>query len=199
MNIYGDNLISGHKAKLLNIVLIILGIALLGWNISIWMTAPTVQTAGVKAEKKSAPRQVKKGHLRRTAYNKIVTEDLFRSTRRPYVAPITPKAPPKAVQSVAPLKAPNLTLLGTIILNKGNAAVISQKGKEDETRSYRVGESIAGFKITEITEKEVLLSRGNTPLRIVMNDNTQAVPAKRRGWPSTTRSVSQRWPNTAQK
>ncbi|MFQ5480086.1 MAG: type II secretion system protein N [Thermodesulfobacteriota bacterium] len=199
MNIYGDSIISGRKAKLLNIILILLGIALLGWNISIWTKPSVMHVTGQRHEKKAAEKTVKKGPLRRSAYNRIITEDLFRETRKPYTAKVQSAPVTAAVQKKAPIVAPNLTLLGTIILNNGNAAVISMKGQEDKTRSYRVGESIGGFKITEITEKEVFLSSGAVPLKVMMNDNVQARPGVRSRWPASTGPASLSWPNTQQR
>jgi len=193
MNVYGGDFISGRNAKLLNIILIILGISLLGWNVRIWMKPSVVPSTYIGHEKKAAVKYVKKGPVRRTAYNRIVTEDLFRASRKPYAASATTVAVKKVVQSRVPVAAPKLKLLGTVILDNGKAAIISDIGPAQETKSYKVGENIGGFEITTITENSVILTRGTESLEIIMNDNSKSAAGAKRGWKTTTRSLPQPW------
>ncbi|MFQ5353312.1 MAG: hypothetical protein ACE5DR_00055 [Thermodesulfobacteriota bacterium] len=206
MNIYGNNLISGRNARLLNLMLISLGLFFIGWTISIWIAPSTVPSSGLRHKKEVSERYERQRLLRMSAYNNIVKNDLFMSTRRQYVPP--PKHAPvkRAVRSAAPLKTPDIRLLGTVILDNGRAAVMSLQGMESETRSYKVGDTLGGFKINKITDNSVSLQRGAETLTVFMNEKAGekvgkrgAVPSFRGGTAGSTgtdrkpRPLSPRW------
>ena len=170
MNIYGNNLISSRNTKLLNIMLITMGVFFLGWTLSIWMAPSTVSSSGVKLKKEMTGKYERLRLLRMSAYNTIAANDLFRATRKRYVAPPKATAVKKVVRTAAPLKTPNLRLFGTIILDDGRAAVMSIQGLESATKSYKVGETIGGFKINKITDNTVSLKRGTETLTVLMNE-----------------------------
>ncbi|MFQ5442184.1 MAG: hypothetical protein ACE5EB_05605 [Thermodesulfobacteriota bacterium] len=169
MNIYHDNLISGANAKFLNALLIAVIIFLLGWTVTIWMEpaagpSPTAETPA------KAPRNYGEKTLPgRSSYNLIVKKDLFRASRRKYVAPPKPRAVKRVVRKKPVLKAPSLTLLGTVILDDGKAAMMSFRGRENDAKFYRVGDKVGGFTIKKIDEKSVLLKRGKRTLKVLMS------------------------------
>lgn len=175
MNIYGNNFLSSRDARLLNILLISAGIFFLVWTLSIWISTSNVPSGVARQDKEMTPKYEKQRLLRMSAYNQISTKDLFSPTRTKYVAPRTAVAKP-VVRAAAPSKAPSLKLLGTVILDNGHAAVMSVQGMEDETRSYKEGESIGGFRIDTITDNSVSLSRGSERLVVLMNEKPGTTP-----------------------
>lgn len=179
MNIYRDNLIPGADSKLLNALLIVLVIFLLAWTATIWMKpAAAPSLTAVRPEK--APRDyVGKKLPGRASYNLIAKKDLFRASRRAYVAPPKPKAVKKVVRKKPVLKAPSLTLLGTVILDDGKAAMMSFRGRENDAKFYKVGDKVGGFTIKKIDEESVLLKRGSQTLKVLMSRTDGARGGKR--------------------
>jgi len=78
---------------------------------------------------------------------------LFSPGRHP---PAPPPAPIIAAAAPAP-PPPNLILFGTI-LDADDARAIVGVGNADNTRRVRVGDDIGGWKVTEIEERQVVLS-----------------------------------------
>ncbi len=194
MNMYGNNIISGRNTKLLSIMLITTGVFLLGWNVKIWST-PSISTNFTQRHEKKNTKQTSGTRLlSRSAYNRIVTADPFRASRRAYSAPVKARVPVQQTARIAPvLRAPNLVLLGTVLLDNGRAAMLSNVGRDSETNSYKTGDTIGGFMIKEITKNSVLLTRGLDQLSVTMNDiadSTKDTPTVRfntGGWQSTQR------------
>jgi hypothetical protein len=87
--------------------------------------------------------------------------DRLSSTRqRPLFSPgRRPPAPPPApiIAAAPPPPPPNLILFGTI-MDADDARAIVGVGNTDKTRRVRIGDDIGGWKVTEIEERQVVLS-----------------------------------------
>lgn len=174
MNMYGNKIISGRSTKLLSLMLITTGIFLLGWNIKVWSTPSIITDHIVRHEKKAAKHSSGTKILSRSAYNRIVNEDPFRASRRAYTAPVKARVVTQTARVAPVLRAPNLVLLGTVILDNGRAAMLSSVGGNSETISYKTGDTIGGFTIKEISEDSVILSRGDEQMYVSMNERAKA-------------------------
>lgn len=128
---------------------------------------PAMASAGVK-------KQPEKGSL-----GVIIEKDLFRPSRQK-PSPPKPKPKPKAepVAVLPPPKSPppRLTLSGTVLLDSGDVALLSLQG-EGASGRYRIGDEIAGFRITEIGSDRVTLRRDDELLSVFMNSGQAGVHA----------------------
>jgi len=177
MNIYGDTFATGRNARFLNFLLIVAGIALFAWTVSIWME-PAVVPYHTAARRAKAPSHSGVRRLSgRSSYNIIVNNDIFRASRKRYVAPPKPVAIRGTVRTIQPAQLPSLTLLGTVILDKSKAAIISLRGRENEAEFYKVGDTIGEFTIKKILKDSVLLKSGTQVLEVPLNRPNDA-----KGW-----------------
>jgi len=174
MNIYGGVLISGKNARALNIILIVTGIALFALTVSIWMR-PAI------APYESPARSVRKHNVsgvlippNRSAYNIIVNNDIFRASRKRYVAPKEAMPPRNTARAGRLTQLPSLTLLGTVILHESTAAIISLRGKENDAKFYMLGDTIEGFTIKKIDKDSVLLKNGTQVITLPLSRPNEA-------------------------
>jgi len=169
VSVYGDTLSTGRDSRFLNVLLIIAGIVLVAWTISVWM-GPTVAPYQT-----SRPRAVKKADsgVRRArsmaSYSIVVNKDIFRASRARYMGAREPVAARQALRTNSAGQVPSLTLLGTVILNESRAAIISLRGREKDAKFYKVGDTIGNFTLTEIGKDAVSLRSGGKALRLPLS------------------------------
>lgn len=169
MKIYSDTLVKGGRGKLLNALLICTALFLIAWNISIWMKPMSAPSTTVKgpASEVYGPGERELPNMR--SYDVIVNKDVFNASRKKYVAPRKPKARKRVVSKAATVRTPHLTLLGTVILDDGKAAMIAFQGRENDARFYKVEDKIDGYTIKKIDQDSVLLKSGKRTLKVEMN------------------------------
>jgi len=169
MRIYGDTLVKGGQGRLLSALLISTALFLIAWNITIWMKPMSVPSTVVKgpASEVDGPGERELPNMR--SYDVIVNKDVFNASRKKYVAPRKPKARKRVVRKAATVRTPRLTLLGTVILDDGKAAMISFQGRENDAKFYKVGDKIDGYTIKKIDQDSVLLKSGKRTLKVEMN------------------------------
>lgn len=170
--------ISNGTYRPINIALAAAAALLCVWAVALWGTSTALskptESRGKKAlvnEKKSLPAS--------SYYNVIVEKDLFRPARQKFVVKPKPKPPVAVVIAPAPpppKPPPRLNLIGTILLDNEERAVIEYAGSGQKSSYYKVGDSIEDFVIKEIHENLVLLERSGEVLKVVMNPSTSAPP-----------------------
>lgn len=155
-----EELISGSNGyRLLNVALGAAIIVLGAWLFSIWME-PLDLTAGeekivtVEADSdRPAPEDP-------SSYSVIVEKDLFSPARQKYVlpkpkpAPVIPPPPPPPRRPP-----PRLTLIGTVLLDDGEAAIMNYGGDGQKAAYYRIGDIIEEFAVKDIRKDSVVLER----------------------------------------
>jgi len=77
---------------------------------------------------------------------------LFSPSRRP---PAPPPAP--TIAAASPPPPPNLILFG-IVMDADDARAVVGVGTGDKTRRVRIGDDIGGWKVTQIEERQLVLS-----------------------------------------
>jgi len=182
MNIYRETFIPGLSGKYLNLILIAIGIAFTAWIVSIWTgpVVPAYHSAARKAMRHSG------NSLRKpvgsSSYKIIVNNDIFRASRKRHIAAKAAAGQKSAVLQVRPsTPLPNLTLLGTIILQKKKTAIISLRGREDDAQFYKVGDTIGELRIEKISKDAVILKRGTEVLTVPLSRPNDAAGARPRG------------------
>lgn len=160
--LYIEELISGWSGySLINSALGAAIIGLCAWLFFIW-TEPLDLTAGeekiVTVEAKadsSTPEDP-------SSYSVIVEQDLFSPARQKYVvlkpkpAPVVPLLPPAPPPRRPP---PRLTLIGTVLLDDGEAAIMNSGGDGQKAAYYRIGDVIEEFAVKDIRKDSVVLER----------------------------------------
>ncbi|MBI1911048.1 MAG: hypothetical protein HYS21_03520 [Deltaproteobacteria bacterium] len=158
------------RVRILNIGLLSISGCLALWITAIWlmpMIEPNEPQKNAIKDYAAEKKEVK--DTEPLSYEIIVERNVFREARRKMSKPVSP--PPVKVALLPPPEPPpptkrpppKLTLIGTVILEDSNAAIIEYGGKP---RYYQVGESIEEFVIQEIDMTQVFLKRGEEPLRI---------------------------------
>lgn len=160
-------IIGQGRIRALNMAVLFVSVCLIVWIGFVWLKTFSGIEGQPLPEKKN-PISMKE-EIKKTAvptYEIIIEKDLFKKTRRKFI----PKpAPPVKVAATPPpvptprKPPPKLILLGTVLLENGNAAIIEYGGK---SAYYRVGESIEEFAIKEIESNHVLLERDGEPLKV---------------------------------
>ncbi len=183
MNIIRENLLSGMNARFLNIALIALSLGFLAWTVSIWMGSAVVTHNSPRPAKAASARVTKKLGAR-SSYNMVVNNDIFRASRRKYVAAVKPVSVNKVAPRVATRQQlPNLTLLGTVILDDGVSAIIALPGNENDAKFYKVGERIGGFTVSKISNDSVILKSGRRELTVHLSQTGDSkIPARGSGY-----------------
>lgn len=155
--------------------LAVLTVILLIWLASLWSRPFAMpsniagRSAGMVVGKESLTKKLQGG----SAYNIIVDRDIFSPTRQKYVRPEPPK-PSKPVPQAQPSKPlPRLSLVGTVLLDDGEAAMING-GTGRDTSLYKVGDSIEGFVVKEIQKDMVLLEREGESMIVRMNQSSMS-------------------------
>lgn len=157
-----------HESRL-NILLLGVVILLAVGLISIWSKPGRFPVLEADGPSKARQTFAKKVLPSRASYNTIVENDIFRPSRKRFVAQAEGTGSRRVMT-----KRPNLVLLGTVILDDYKAAMMSEKNKVDSTRYFKVGDSIGGFIIKDIGKDSVSIQRGSEVATIKMNE-----PAKR--------------------
>ncbi|MFQ5900514.1 MAG: hypothetical protein ACE5IH_03045 [Thermodesulfobacteriota bacterium] len=153
--------------KTINLLLILITIVAGGWLVNIWsdpVEIPTLKGAEIKTPPEVATEAVIPLPFH---YNVIVNKNLFRSSRKRYVAKVKPPLPPPPP---APTPAPppppkrpipKFSLYGTIILkDKDDMAIISTNMQNRKPVTYHNGDEIEeGFVLKEIHSNKVVLER----------------------------------------
>lgn len=184
MKLNFDNLASGTRPqRLLNAVFAASAVGLLIWLLLIWIEPLTPSIDGGKA---APPPDNSAGTkaVKTPSYSIIVEKDLFSPVRHKYSPPppkpvvaAPPPPPPPPPARKAP---PRLTLLGTVILDDGEAAIMEFAGSAQKGEYYRVGDMIEEFQVKEIRKETVVLERDDgVVLRVAMSSSSPGSPAGR--------------------
>lgn len=167
------NRITGSgRIMVFNLVLLFLSALLAYWGLSVLFAPAVGLESGTGRANAFTPARVEEGEalvkVDRGSFSVIIEKDVFRESRGKVVkrqAPpplkvVQPSPPPEPVVKRPP---PKLSLVGTVLLENGNAAIIEYGGKPSY---YVVGENIEEFVIREIGRNHVLLERDGEPLRV---------------------------------
>lgn len=156
-----------RRIKFLNSILLFTCLGLAIWIISIWIT-PSHEFKNISSQKikKTVIEEKEKTEITLSSYDVIVEKDLFRKSRHKFVpkpapSPVKVLPPPPEPQPKRP--PPRLALIGTIILDDGNKAIIEYGGRRNY---YGIGEHIEDFVIQEIDMNYVLLGREGEMLKL---------------------------------
>lgn len=168
-----------NRRAALNLLLMIVSIVLSAWIVILWASpmpgASAQEKASAPPEKEAEPARTEKA-----SYDFITEKDLFRPERRRYTAPIIAKPRVKETKVAAvvapppPLKTPppKLVLVGTALVDNGNAAILDYNGPVKKG-FYKVGDRIEDFTISDIKKDSIVLERGGEYVKYMMN---QAAP-----------------------
>ncbi len=169
MSFYGQGLTTRFDPRILNVFLLGACIFFAAWTVRIWTATETVPStrATPVARESQARRQTRPSSM--ASYNIISNKDIFRASRKRYVAPPGPGATVQAGKVNSIVRPPNLSLLGTVILDDGRAAIMSLLGMENDARFYKTGETIEGYTIKKIERDAVILRKGNNDLKVTMS------------------------------
>jgi len=140
---------------LLVAVIVVLGIKLYG-TANTELEIPMEPTVARTPKMKSA--SVPDRAVREREYEPVVALDLFRPSRSPAAKKV--KKAEEAPKMEHPPK-----LFGTIIFNDHRSAII-QDPETNTTRTYKLDDSIGGFKLTEILEDKIVMTRGDEKMEV---------------------------------
>jgi type II secretory pathway component PulC len=107
-----------------------------------------------------------------SAFDNISKLDLFRPSRS---APVISKV---KKEEKPPLKDPP-KLFGTVILGDNKTAILEDPDSKT-TKVYRLDDSIAGYKISEILEDKIVLSRDGDKVEVRLRDDKGIKPPRRK-------------------
>ncbi|MBI1912593.1 MAG: hypothetical protein HYS21_11410 [Deltaproteobacteria bacterium] len=164
------------KNKEINIALMLSAALLSIWLVKIWTDNISIDSLkeGVSARHLKDPGV--KALPAVTYYNVISERDLFRPQRvkleakpKPIQKPVIAFVPPPP----APPPPPRLTLVGTVLLDTGTAAIMENMGTSRGPIYYRVGDQVEGYVIKKIYKDIVLLEKGTEVLRVAMSHSGQ--------------------------
>ena len=161
--------------RLTSIMLVAAAVFFCVWIVVLWGSLPGLPKTNEKSTGKASKNE-KNVIPAVSYYNVIVEKDLFRPARQKFVMRPRPKPPVAVVAPPPPKPPPRLTLIGTILLDNEETAVLEYAGSGHRSAYYKVGDKIEDFVITEIHENTVLLERSGEVLKVVMNPLTSASP-----------------------
>jgi len=166
MRIYNQRLANGLNGWLLNALFIAAGVFFAAWTINIWVRPePAFSPPGPgRAAKSVRPRAAARQGA--ASYSLIASKDIFSSSRGSGAGAVVSR---RSLPGSTLAKAPDLTLLGTVILDDGRAAIISLKGMENDAKYYKKGERIQGFVIKKIDRDAVFLENGGQTITLPMS------------------------------
>jgi hypothetical protein len=169
---------NGHQ-RVINALLAAAALIVAVWLLkALWQPVYVLDDAGKKSVKAARPAAVRTKPSK-SAYDVVVDKDLFRSSRQRFVVQIKPKAPVAVVVAPPPpppKPAPKLNLIGTVLLDNEQTAIIEQVGSPQKASYYKKGDSIEEFVLTEIHEDFVIFKRADEVLKVVMNPSVSAPP-----------------------
>lgn len=159
----GLDILGGKYRRLNGFIAVAIAIATVLFIRALWQ--PVYEEGNSSStEVKTAPRSAKVSEPQRADYDVISSRDLFRPGRQMYVAPPKPQPAPAPPPPPPPPKpVPRLALVGTVIRDDGQAAIMDYNGKSSY---YKVGDDIEGFVIKSIRKDTVVLQREGETLRI---------------------------------
>jgi len=99
-----------------------------------------------------------------TAPDPILSADIFTPSRAAPPRPATEQVRNPKPRTVTTPHEPTVKLFGTTIGPDGAVALIDFPGHEREAHLYRIGDTLAGARLTAITDSTVTLVRGSTAL-----------------------------------
>lgn len=154
------------------------------WIIRIWwspLPVPEKEEGRVNAYKTYAGRVLPEPSF----YNVVVEKDIFTSARarmkpKPAVKVVKPEPPSPVVETRKP--PPRLSLIGTVLFDDGEAALIDYPGM-GRPAYYRAGDEIEGFVITTINKDYVVLEREGEVLKVAMSASSQGQNVRQAGQP----------------
>lgn len=159
----GLDIFSGRHRRLNGLFAAAIAIAGVLFIRALWQPAYEEDNSS-SPEVKTAARSAQASEPARADYDVISSKDLFRPGRQMYVAP--PPPPPKLAPPPPPpppKPVPRLALIGTVIRDDGQSAIMDYNGKSSY---YKVGDDIEGFIIKSIRKDTVVLEREGEILRI---------------------------------
>jgi hypothetical protein len=97
---------------------------------------------------------------------------LFSPSRRPPARPSTP-----IIAAAPPPPPPKLILFG-IVMDSDEARAVVGVGTADKTRRVRIGDDIGGWKVTQIEERQLVLSLDNRSATFTLFSGRHAGPGE---------------------
>lgn len=169
----------------LKTALIAAAVFLAAWTVYIWAKSlPYIHVASVALNKGAGENGGKEKSGAVISYTVIVERDLFKESRRKFIPrpvlppPVVAATPPPVPVEVPRKPPPRLSLIGTVLLDNTNAAIIEYGGRP---ATYKIGDSIDDFVIKIINPDYVLMDRDGETLRVGISP---ASPAGREGAPA---------------
>jgi hypothetical protein len=101
---------------------------------------------------------------------------LFSPSRRPPPAPVVRLIEPAPVPPVPPAPPPSIALIGVITEAEGSFAVVNQAGTNKSIRA-RMGDQIDGWTVTQIADRQLVLSRDGRVANFSMFKGSGGPPA----------------------
>ena len=161
MSVLGRGGLRGWNARLLNALLIASALAFAAWTVRIWTAPQGPPASPVRDLARRGPVARAPRPAARVSYGVIAQRDVFSPTRGSAPGGAQGRAPARTA-----LRTPKLTLLGTVILDSGRAAILAPQGREAEARFYTRGEVVEGYTVTAIGRDSVVLKRGGAVLKV---------------------------------
>lgn len=168
-----ENLMSGPNGhRILNAVLSALALSFGAWLLAIWLEPLDLSAS---KEKKIAveAKADKLLNIDLSGYSVIVEKDLFSPARQKYVIPRPkPVAPPPPPGPPPRRPPPRLTLIGTVLLDDREAAIMEYGGSR-KVSYYKVGDMIEEFAIKDVRKDSVILKRDDGEiLKVTMSQSS---------------------------
>lgn len=175
-NIFASLLPYGRrKERVVNALLAASAAFFAVWSLLIWVSP--VETPADAGHILRVKDRVGSSYMRvlpASSYMVIVEKDVFRPARQMYVPPKPkPKVAPPPPPPPPRRPPPRLTLIGTVLLDDGEAAIMDNAGTSQKGGFYKVGDVIEEFVIKNIRKDFVILKRDGETLKVVMSISAQ--------------------------
>lgn len=179
MKVFSRASVVGGRTGYVNAALICATVLLAAWTAYIWgKPSPYTNVAPVSQKTVAGKSGEAEESGVMTSYSVIVERDLFKESRRKFVhrpappPPVAVVAPPPLPVEVPRKPPPRLTLIGTVLLDNTNAAIIEHGGRP---ATYKTGDSIEDFVIRIINPDYVLMEREGETLRVGISSGPTSV------------------------
>ena len=141
-------------SKIVPALLLVVAAILFIFIVSAWTGPAEIPTpGGERVEYGNRIYSASSPGLEKSSYQSVVNNDIFTASRARTAKALAHENIPFSHAQAA--RAPELTLLGTVILHDGGAALMGLAGHGE--LYYRAGEEIEGYKVIEIGHDYVLL------------------------------------------